>query len=473
MKIQDFLDKLEKVRVTREHQWQACCPAHDDRTPSLSIALGDDERILLTCHAGCEVQSILQALHLELKDLFPKANKTSKKTNKKAPATPTDDGFVGTLEEFNKNRYPDLPGLIDWKELFGKPTHVQEWLAPYLIPKGKLISFFGPTKLGKSLLVLEAVAAIASGRDFLGQPTQRVKVLYLDFENHPGEDLKPRLEDMGYQWEELDDLFYLSYPGLDFLDTPAGGQQLYDMVKRHGIELVIVDTIARIVEGKENSNDTWNDLEKYTERLLKRDGVTFLRIDHIGHESANRARGGSAKQGDVDISWQLEKTKDNQLRLKSNNHRFPLDHNSLVISRETEPVLHHQLISSTRRLAPDERVELLAKLLDNHHYPAVLTVTETGDALRELGERASTELVSKVRKERKEQKSKTTTSDSMHNVNFDSPPSGTWGWFGHSPTQTSTTGMRNNVNISQCTKRKSHSLHIGRSGMVSSSQIPL
>ena len=82
MKIQDFLDKLEKVRVTREHQWQACCPAHDDRTPSLSIALGDDERILLTCHAGCEVQSILQALHLELKDLFPKANKTSKKTNK-------------------------------------------------------------------------------------------------------------------------------------------------------------------------------------------------------------------------------------------------------------------------------------------------------------------------------------------------------------------------------------------------------
>lgn len=461
MKIQDFLDKLEKVRMSRAQQWQACCPAHDDRTPSLSIALGDDERILLTCHAGCDVQSILQALHLELKDLFPKVNKTSKKTNERIPATPPDDGFFGTIEEFHENLYPDLPGLIDWEELFGKPTHKQEWLAPYLIPKGKLISLFGPTKLGKSLLVLEAVAAIASGRDFLGQPTQRVKVLYLDFENHPGEDLKPRLEDMGYAWDELDHLFYLSYPKLDFLDTPAGGQQLYDMVKRHGIGLVIVDTIARIVEGKENSNDTWNDLEKYTERLLKRDGVTFFRIDHIGHESANRARGGSAKQGDVDVSWQLEKTKDNQLRLKSNNCRFPLDHNSLVISRETEPVLHHQLISSTRRLAPDEKVELLAKLLDNHHYPAVLTVTETGEALRQLGERASTELVSKVRRERKEKQSKTTTSDSMHNVNFDSPPPGTYGWFGYSSTQTTTTGMRNNVSKSQCTKRKSHSPHIG------------
>jgi hypothetical protein len=461
MKIQDFLDKLEKVRMSREHQWQACCPAHDDRTPSLSIALGDDERILLTCHAGCDVQSILQALHLELKDLFPKANKTSKKTNKKVSITPPDGDFFGTFEEFNKNPYPDLPGLIDWEELFGQPAYEQEWLAPYLIPKGKLISLFGPTKLGKSLLVLEAVAAIASGRDFLGQPTQRVKVLYLDFENHPGNDIRPRLEKMGYHWDELDNLFYLSYPGLDFLDTPAGGQRLYEMVKRHGFGLVIVDTIARIVEGKENSNDTWNDLEKYTERLLKRDGVTFFRIDHIGHESANRARGGSAKQGDVDISWQLEKTKDNQLRLKSNNHRFPLDHNSLVISRETKPVLHHQLVSSTRRLAPDERVEMLSSLLDNHDYPAVLTVAETREALRELHEHASNELVSKVRRERIEKQSKTTTSDSMHNVNFDSPPPGTYGWFGYSTTQTTTTGMRNNVNKSQCTKRKSHSPHIG------------
>lgn len=461
MKIQEFLNKLEKSRMTHERQWQACCPAHDDRTPSLSIALGDDERILLTCHAGCDVQSILQALHLELKDLFPKANKTSKKTNEKVPATPPDDGFFGTFEEFDENSYSDLPGLIDWEELFGQPAYEQEWLAHYLIPKGKLISFFGPTKLGKSLLILEAVAAIASGKDFLGRPTQRVKVLYLDFENHPGNDIRPRLEKMGYQWDELDDLFYLSYPGLDFLDTPAGGQRLYEMVKRHGIELVIVDTIARIVEGKENSNDTWNDLEKYTERLLKRDGVTFLRIDHIGHESATRARGGSAKQGDVDISWQLEKTKDNQLRLKSNNHRFPLDHNSLVISRETKPILHHQLVSSTQRLAPDERVELLSNLLDNHHYPAALTVTKTGEALRELGEQASTDLASKVRRERMKRPASTSISKLIDNDNSDSPPSGTWGWFGHSPTQTTATGMRNNVDKNQCTKRKSHSPHIG------------
>jgi putative DNA primase/helicase len=34
--------------------WTACCPAHDDRTPSLSISISDDGRVLVRCHAGCE-----------------------------------------------------------------------------------------------------------------------------------------------------------------------------------------------------------------------------------------------------------------------------------------------------------------------------------------------------------------------------------------------------------------------------------
>jgi hypothetical protein len=49
----------------------ARCPAHDDRTPSLSIAQGDDGRVLLHCHAGCEHRAIAAALDLNEQDLFP------------------------------------------------------------------------------------------------------------------------------------------------------------------------------------------------------------------------------------------------------------------------------------------------------------------------------------------------------------------------------------------------------------------
>src|SRR5262245_48302558 len=41
--------------------WTALCPAHDDRTPSLSIAQADD-KVLVHCHAGCSQQAVVDAL---------------------------------------------------------------------------------------------------------------------------------------------------------------------------------------------------------------------------------------------------------------------------------------------------------------------------------------------------------------------------------------------------------------------------
>src|SRR5262252_2865672 len=55
----------------RQHgdQWQACCPAHDDHTPSLRITPTAD-RVLIYCHAQCPIDAILAALDLTRRDLF-------------------------------------------------------------------------------------------------------------------------------------------------------------------------------------------------------------------------------------------------------------------------------------------------------------------------------------------------------------------------------------------------------------------
>lgn len=50
----------------------ALCPGHDDRKKnSLKIDEGDDGRVLLRCYAGCDVDRIVAALGLEMRDLFP------------------------------------------------------------------------------------------------------------------------------------------------------------------------------------------------------------------------------------------------------------------------------------------------------------------------------------------------------------------------------------------------------------------
>lgn len=74
-----FLEKLDGVRQTGQSQWLARCPLHDDNRASLSMAVGEDDRILLNCHANCETTDIVAKLGLKMADLMPSGNGHSPK----------------------------------------------------------------------------------------------------------------------------------------------------------------------------------------------------------------------------------------------------------------------------------------------------------------------------------------------------------------------------------------------------------
>lgn len=48
----------------------ACCPAHGDKHPSLSVKRGDDGRVLFNCQAGCSFAAIADTLGIEQRELF-------------------------------------------------------------------------------------------------------------------------------------------------------------------------------------------------------------------------------------------------------------------------------------------------------------------------------------------------------------------------------------------------------------------
>lgn len=70
------LDRLDGVRRNGAG-WSAKCPAHDDRDPSLSIAEGDDGRVLVHCFGGCGALSVVQSIGLAISDLFPERIKST------------------------------------------------------------------------------------------------------------------------------------------------------------------------------------------------------------------------------------------------------------------------------------------------------------------------------------------------------------------------------------------------------------
>lgn len=71
MKIDLILSRVDKARKTGPESWIACCPAHEDRSPSMTLREADDGRILMHCFAGCSVESILGSIGLDFDALFP------------------------------------------------------------------------------------------------------------------------------------------------------------------------------------------------------------------------------------------------------------------------------------------------------------------------------------------------------------------------------------------------------------------
>jgi len=74
MEYDELLSRLKKVE-RKGNKATALCPAHRDKKPSLSISLVG-KKILLHCHAGCEPESIVSAIDLEMPDLFTDSDST-------------------------------------------------------------------------------------------------------------------------------------------------------------------------------------------------------------------------------------------------------------------------------------------------------------------------------------------------------------------------------------------------------------
>jgi hypothetical protein len=79
----DVLPQLSSVKHRGARGWLAQCPAHDDRSPSLSISDGH-HTLLLKCFAGCTVGEITKALGIRVVDLFYDAGLTDSPKRREA-----------------------------------------------------------------------------------------------------------------------------------------------------------------------------------------------------------------------------------------------------------------------------------------------------------------------------------------------------------------------------------------------------
>ena len=75
-------------------------------------------------------------------------------------------------------------------------------------------------------------------------------------------------------------------------------------------DLVILDSLQRVIEGAENDADTMRGFYRHTGAMLKRRRLTVVRTDNTGKDATRGARGSVAKRDDVDIEYQHEVKRD-------------------------------------------------------------------------------------------------------------------------------------------------------------------
>lgn len=83
--LDEVLAYLKNVNKGTKGFYSACCPAHNDTSPSLSVWVDRQDRVRVKCFAGCSEKDIFENLELrreQCPDLMPKKTKKTKKKNK-------------------------------------------------------------------------------------------------------------------------------------------------------------------------------------------------------------------------------------------------------------------------------------------------------------------------------------------------------------------------------------------------------
>jgi AAA domain len=232
---------------------------------------------------------------------------------------------------------------IDWSVFWSTESPAEDWLLEPIVAAGRQTAIYAQAKVGKSLLMLDSLAAAATGRSVLGYPPRDpITVLYVDLEMTEA-DLRERLTDLGYgPDDDLSRLYYYQLPPLPPLDSELGGEILTSIAIKREVQVVCVDTMARAVSGAENDADTMRAFYRHTGRILKAAGIALVRLDHQGKDEAQGQRGSSAKADDVDIVLKLTRLDLKTLKLTRTHSRVPWVPFETTIVQDLEPILCHR-----------------------------------------------------------------------------------------------------------------------------------
>lgn len=375
------LSALDRVRKSG-NGWVACCPAHDDRTPSLSIAEGDDGRALLHCYGGCDVRSVVDAAGLKMADLFPEGLSLEARQQYQRRSLKAAHDHARLLVEIAQNTAGDLSDddllvaakaqhdlprieaqLAELDEL-QPPEHVlaEVSLADVMsaelepvrfavkpwIPRRHVTLFGGHGGVGKSSLALAIGAHVAAGRPFAGHEVERLPVVFVSLEDEPSivrlrlrrivEAYKLDADDVLPRTRLLDGtqaFSALMTEGDGFNAPPQFTQAFRELTEQaQGAGLIIVDNASDAFDANENSRRAVRAFVRGLAAIARKHNAAVVLLAHIDKAAARNGGQGNSYSGST--AW--HNSARSRLALAEQDGAIVLEHEKANLTSRADPL---------------------------------------------------------------------------------------------------------------------------------------
>lgn len=187
-----------------------------------------------------------------------------------------------------------------------------EYLIKGVLERQSNAVLFGHWNVGKTFVVLDMAASIATGTPWFEKRVKQGRVLYLGYEGQRAMKKRmlalrgkyPQLADrtVPFEWHPMR-LPLTQGTGVDEL-----GAILAAFIERHKAapDLLVIDPLANALGGDDADANLMGSLNTCVAEIMRKQRCTVLRVHHSGHGNQDRARGHSSLPAGVDTEIRVD-----------------------------------------------------------------------------------------------------------------------------------------------------------------------
>ena len=184
-----------------------------------------------------------------------------------------------------------------------QPQPPIDWVYKNLAGSGSVILFHGEAGSKKTYATAYMLACASVGMKFLQFETKKVKCLIIDEESGNTRLLR-RLGEIlrGAMIEDPSNIDYISLEQVK-LDNTTDVIDLLNFIKVHNYELILIDALADVMDGDENSKEHVQPVFNNLRKIAEETGAVVMVIHHSNKMGGYR--GSSAIKGSVDLMLEI------------------------------------------------------------------------------------------------------------------------------------------------------------------------